>query len=745
MKKILAFLIVFTLSPNFPQQVSSWKIYTSMRNINDFVISNNSIWGASTGGAFQFNEIDSTYKRFTKVEGMTGINITATAIDISGNVWFGGSNGALDVLNTSSYQIGSIPDILKTDISNKQINSLQSSGDTVIAATDFGITLIDPINKVLYDTFFKFDYLISNSKINFATKYDLIYAASDNGVIIQKPGSTNLSAPESWTVYSTNNGLPSNKINKIVKYGNSIIAASDKGISKFNGLGFETYIPQLINFNITDLFIKNDTLFILDNRINIFSFANENLVLIYTFPSQVNNIKVDSHYGLLGSSSNGIMELKNNQLINILPNGPFANLFYDFGVDNDGTLWVGSGTDISGVGFYSFHNDFWTNYNTSLNPILPSNAYFKIYCSPDNITYIGNWGHGFLRIKNGSISIFSTGITGMVGIPIDTSFLVVTGFAQDSKNNLWFLNVGAADRKNLAVLTKDSVYYHFLIPATASQDLNFQMNLVIDQYNTKWYISNDSKNRGLIYFNENNTFNDPSDDKSAFVPSINANQTTVNSVVVDKRGDIWEGTNLGVNIITNTYTIATSSNPQLSISSVYILRQQNINCILVDPLNQKWVGTNQGLFLVDQDGTNLLAVYNSKNSPLLSDIILNLAIDQNTGTVYVSTDAGLISLKTASVKPVDSFSGLHIYPSPLIIKNDNNILTIDGLIADTDIKILTISGKLVREFSSPGGRIAYWDGRNDKGTLVSSGIYIIVAYDKEGNNVASGKIAILRQ
>jgi hypothetical protein len=247
----------------------------------------------------------------------------------------------------------------------------------------------------------------------------------------------------------------------------------------------------------------------------------------------------------------------------------------------------------------------------------------------------------------------------------------------------------------------------------------------------------------LIYFNENNTFTDPSDDKSAFVQNLNTE--FVNSVVVDKRGDIWVGTSLGVNIITNTYTIATTQNPQLSISSVFILRQQNINCILVDPLNQKWVGTNQGLFLVDQDGTNLLAVYSSKNSPLLSDIILNLAIDQNKGIVYVSTDAGIISLKTTSIKPVDSFSGLKIYPSPFRIKNDTNTLTIDGLIANTDIKILTISGKLVREFSSPGGRIAYWDGRNDGGSLVSSGIYIIVAYDNEGNSVASGKIAILRQ
>jgi ligand-binding sensor domain-containing protein len=743
MKKTLAFLFVVTFTFNFPQQAGSWKIYTSMRSINNFVVSNNSIWGASTGGAFQYNPSDGTYKKFTKVDGMTGINITTTAIDKSGNVWFGSSNGALDVFNIVTNQFGSIPDILNSDKSNKQISSLQSSGDTIIAATDFGITLIDPKNNVLYDTFFKFDYLSSNSKINFAVKYDLIYAASDNGAIIQKTGSTNLSAPESWTVYSTINGLPSNNVCKIVKYGNSIIAATDKGISKFNGLGFETYIPQLINYNITDLYVNNDTLFILESGINVYSFVNENLVKIYSFSSSVNNIKTNSQYGLLGSSSNGIIQLKNNQTSNIFPNGPLANLFYDLGADNNGTVWVGSGTDVSGVGFYSLQNDYWTNYNTSSNPILPTNAYFKVYCSPDNITYIGSWGRGFARIKNGSINIFSSAITGMVGIPTDPKYLVVTGFVQDSKNNLWFLNYGSADRKNLAVLTKDSTYYHFLIPATSNADLKAQMDLVIDQYDTKWYISNDQFSRGLIYFNENNTFNDASDDKSAFVQNLNTN--VVNSIAVDKRGDLWVGTSLGVNIVTNTYTIATTQTPQLSISSVFILRQQNINCILVDPLNQKWVGTNQGLFLVDQDGTNLLAVYNSKNSPLLSDIILNLAIDQNTGTVYVSTDAGLISLKTTSVKPVDSFSGLRLYPSPFKLKNDNNILTIDGLIADTDIKILTISGKLVREFSSPGGRIAYWDGRNDGGSLVSSGIYIIVAYDTAGNSVASGKIAVLRQ
>ena len=745
MKKTLMLLFVLFYTSVFPQQANSWKIYTSMRNINDFVYSGGSFWGASTGGAFQFIPKDSIYNKFTKVEGMSGITITSVAADNSGNIWFGSSNGALDYYNTGTKQIESIADILNSDKSNKQIYSMQTSGDTIVAATDFGICLVDTKNIVLYDTFFKFGSLLSNSKINFAVKYDLIYAASDNGAIIQIPGTTNLTAPESWNVYNTSNGLPSNKISKIVKYNNQIIAASDHGMASYNGTGFVAFIPQMSNHNITDLFVSNDSLYILESNYFVHLYAGGNFTDIDTFPIPVTHIKYDAVHGLSGSSGTGIVFMKNTNTIFVYPNGPKVNLFQDLGVDNNGTLWVGTGTDITGAGFFSLTRDgYWTNYNTATLPILPSNSYFKVYNAHDNSTYIGNWGRGFVRVKNGNISVFSKAITGMLGIPEDPNYLVVSGFAEDSKNNLWILDFGAADRKNLTMLSKDSVYHHFLIPATSNQDIKNQVDLYIDQYDTKWYLSQAGGIHGVVYFNEMGTLNDASDDRSGLVSGLN-NNSSVTCLALDKQGDVWVGTGLGVNVISNTFTITQATTPQLSISSVFILRQQSINCILVDPLNQKWVGTNQGLFVVNQDGTTLLNVYNSKNSPLLSDIITNLAIDENTGTIFASTGTGLISFKTTSVKPVQSFAGIQVYPSPFKIKSDNNLLTIDGLISDTEIKILTISGALVREFTSPGGRIAFWDGRDLNGGLVSSGIYIIVAFDKDGNNVAAGKIAVLRE
>ena len=103
----------------------------------------------------------------------------------------------------------------------------------------------------------------------------------------------------------------------------------------------------------------------------------------------------------------------------------------------------------------------------------------------------------------------------------------------------------------------------------------------------------------------------------------------------------------------------------------------------------------------------------------------------------------MTSFETPFIKPLESFDKLFVFPNPFIISNGDDFLTIDGLIRDTDIKILTLSGYLISEFSSPGGRTAYWDGKDSEGNFVGSGVYIIVAFDKEGNSVTTGKVAVL--
>ncbi len=224
-------------------------------------------------------------------------------------------------------------------------------------------------------------------------------------------------------------------------------------------------------------------------------------------------------------------------------------------------------------------------------------------------------------------------------------------------------------------------------------------------------MGNDGK-FGFILFNEKGTYQDVTDDVYGYITTNKGlSSNAIYSLAIDRRGDLWVGTSLGVNIITNLSSVLSSANPQLKITTSFSVRQQTINALAVDPLKSKMAWYKPGIIFINSDGTQLLASLNTKNSPLLSDQIESIAIDEKTGRVYVGTASGLTSFDTPSILPVESFNGLNIYPNPLILKDGNQLVTIDGLIRNTDIKITTVSGKLVASIFLTRRAHAFWDGR----------------------------------
>lgn len=747
--KILFFLLIvyFCTATALPQQFINWKNYTALKNVQDVAISGNQIWSAATGGAFQFTPESNTFITLHKSEGLKGNSLTSVIEDNSGRIWFGSAEGIIDIYNEDTGSLEVILDIFNSNQINKRINDFSITGDTIIVASDFGVSLINSGSLLFFDTFFKFGTFASNTKVNCAVKNSLFYVCTDQGVAIQKPGATNLSAPESWNVYSSSNGLPSNKTFKPGLFQGNLIVSTDKGFSKFENNIWNNFITELANININDFQISGDSIIILAQK-NIYLYYNQTLTVLYNSAVSISKIEFGKNLGYVCASTNGTLFL-NTLMIGdfVSPNAPPANQFPSMSVDDNSKLWSASGKDVTGIGYYTYENENWNYFNASNTPELPTNAVYYAFTS-GTTAYLGGWGYGFLEVNGDNKKLFNRANTGMQGIPSNPDFVVVTGFGKDSRNNLWALNYWAVDRNTLSMRTPDSVWYHFTIPAAQGRTLLGIENLAIDPYDTKWYSCTDGSNSrfGVFYFNENKTYEDPADDRSDFLTTSDGlNQNDIRDVVVDRRGDVWVGTSLGVNIITNTSAIPTSGSSALRISNVFVLRQQSINAIAVDPLNQKWIGTNEGLLLVNSDGSRLITTFTAQNSALLSNIIRSIAIDENKGIVYVGTDEGLTSFETPYIKPLESFNELFVYPNPYKIKSGNNLLTIDGLIRDTEIKILTIDGILVSQFFSPGGRTAYWDGKNKNGELVNTGVYIIVAFNADGNEVVTGKVAVLRE
>ena len=61
------------------------------------------------------------------------------------------------------------------------------------------------------------------------------------------------------------------------------------------------------------------------------------------------------------------------------------------------------------------------------------------------------------------------------------------------------------------------------------------------------------------------------------------------------------------------------------------------------------------------------------------------------------------------------------------------------------IKIYTLATEFVRELDDPVNNKLFWDGRNQQGQLVSSGLYFYILYNPRGiKNHFIGKIAVIR-
>ena len=171
----------------------------------------------------------------------------------------------------------------------------------------------------------------------------------------------------------------------------------------------------------------------------------------------------------------------------------------------------------------------------------------------------------------------------------------------------------------------------------------------------------------------------------------------------------------------------------------------DISCIAIDGGNRKWIGTNgAGLFLVSADNMEQLENFTTANSQLLSNNIESLAINHQTGEVFIGTDQGLCSyMSDATGESIEMVKdNVYAYPNPVVSGYDG-LITIKGLTRDADVKILSTNGQLVAQGRSNGG-IFTWNGRDRSGKRVASGVYMVATATSDGKKGTVCKIAVIR-
>ena len=338
------------------------------------------------------------------------------------------------------------------------------------------------------------------------------------------------------------------------------------------------------------------------------------------------------------------------------------------------------------------------------------------------------------------------------------NYQLLTGVKYDHKGNLWLLNSQAPSTSMLKYT--DGTFTKLNQPELMKLNYNSDhyssngemRNIIIDSQGVMWFVNNNWYTPALYQYDMNN------DNIIAYENIVNQDGTKlvikegIRCIVEDLEHNMWVGTSVGPVVLErkeienngNTFTQVKVPRNDGTNYADYLLANIDVSSIAVDKGNRKWIGTaNNGVYLISADNLEQIQHFTVENCPLLSNTVKSITINSTTGEVFFGTENGLCSYVSDATETNTEMTTENVwaYPNP-VEPNYTGPITITGLSLNADIKILTTNGTIVNEGRSNGGTYV-WDGCDQKGRRVASGIYMVAAATNKGEKGTVCKIAII--
>ncbi len=749
------------------QEQFSWQSYTSLVNVSSVAVdASGGYWAATAGGAFRVNAATGEYTVYHNINALSTNSLTTMAIDpVTGTAAFAGAGGQLDILSPNGKWSHSL-DIPQTQ-QNPSINAMLFGDSLLFIAAEYGMSTYNYQNLAFISTARHLGSIpTSTSTTALAIMDGVLYVGTTKGLAYTQINSANISDSSYWNVVPNTNGLlPSPQITSLAVCGSYLYIGTARGICYWDGSTINSVNGALNtggnNDSVVGLASAGDTLFAATNS-GIYQIAagGASIAIPLQIKSPLTSIAYNTSINTLviGTQTLGIYVRSGTNLHLYIPNCPRGNYFYSVTLDKNDILWGGSSgaSNQNGNGLYRYDGVGWRTFTTDSFPQLATNAVMTVSADSLGNIWSGTYGSGLLKFHDsvGTIGVqlfnrSNSPLTGLSGAP---DYILVGQCVPDIHNVEWIIpNASATGNFNPQLIAYDPnanppAFHEYKNPSPNASNLEV-WGLTIDTYGTKWItyvpsvpvgfnITNATSLAGVMSFNEENNLNGTGNWGEIGPPQLNSNTST--AVAVDNDGEIWVGSDKGINIIPNPEPAVTDSSVAVINPYLTLLTSTgglSVTAIVVDAVNNKWIGTlSNGVFVVSPDGSQLLENFTTANSPILSNEILALSFDNHKGIVYIGTPNGLSAVTSASIAG-NVVSPLRVGPQPYFVPSVTP-MSIYGIDQNAEMKILTVSGRLVRDYA-PGdlsilGGAGGWDGKDSHGNWVSTGIYFLVQSDPDG-------------
>jgi hypothetical protein len=768
MKKLvlLSLSIVVVLFANAQQVgVGQWRDHLPYNKGLSVAPAGNRVYIAAETGVFYYDLLDNSVTRLSKVSGLSDIG--ATVVRYNKNLKtlvIGYNNGNMDLI-IDGTTIENYSDIKRSTsiLGKKTINNVMFIGEKAYISTNFGISVFNIPNKEFEET-----YIIgpngSNININqTATDGTYLYAATDIGLYKAALSNPFLNDFNNWTI---DTDLPNGTNNRI----NAVVYVHNKLYANYSNLTIST--DTCFVFNGTnwvdrsaDFHYRTNTLVASNDKLIVTCFlgayvydANGALQTQVTVLNDGTLNPNEAAYDDLGNlwladKNNGAYVLGGNlPEQRVTPIGPQQKGTLSM-VFNKGKLWTVPGGTIYYQSPYNFGqvsmydgtnwmnrtratdtvlNNSWDYMTAAIDPTDPSHAYFT------------SWGRGLVEFKNNEF-IRYTAANSNNTILVGQGQTFTAGAAFETNGTLWFTN--AFNQSGIIRRTKDGTFTAFNFGTLLNN--KFTGPVTIDSYGQKWVVL--ARGGGILVFkDESGTI--PSNKRRLLTTSAGAGalpDEDVRVVVEDLDGQVWVGTGKGVCVFYSPEAIFSGSNfdaqkPGIVEGGFFypLLENEKITCMVVDGANRKWIGTEKGgVFLISADGSQQIYNFNIDNSPLLSNTIFSIAINSETGEVFIATDEGLVSYRGDATDGLDTYGKVYAFPNP-VRPNYTGPIAIKGLVRDADVKITDIAGRVIYQTKANGGT-AVWNGNSFNGDRAKTGVYLVFTTNTDGTQTNVTKIMLV--
>lgn len=750
-KAFLSFFILLILAPfarlsaqgDIP--VGTWRTHLSYQHLEYLAIAKDKIYAAGNNAFLVFDKEDNSISRLSKISGFSDVDITALVYNEEKDILFiGYRNGNFDMLQNGA--IVNDPTFKRASINgSKKINDFTTYNDFAFISSDYGVLVYNLEKSELKEIYAGLGSDGSLLQIHSGEIFqDSLFLATEKGVIAGSLSTeTNLMDFAKWKRFSSEENLQEVPIHDIDAFDNRLFV----GVDQQGVFAYEDGVWNLTSIqtggSINSLSSSNGVLSAsLPEGIYVYSSeGNFQLIADASFGDPQKALYDSENTLWVADNKTGLISIVDGNINQHSPTGPSSNISWDLFYFDDRIARVSGG----------FGVDFLPNQNTTAVSILyrgdwknyhhgSADLVDATYVPQTKKMYFASFGGGLIEWvpEEEQFTIINNQTPGSTlrSSSKNPELTIVTGVEPDLQGSLWITNYDSP--LPLHKMDSEGNMKSFSFNLSGTQ---FPLGLVISANNDKWIRLQSQRGSEILVVDESGESSRILDSKAnnGLLPG-----NSVTAISQDFDGYMWIGTDEGLVYIFNSYSILSNESVNAVVpvyNNGFLLKDEHVTTIKVDGGNRKWVGTTTGLWLFEDAGEELVNHFTVENSPLPSNHVLDVEINEHSGEVFISTDKGLVSFRGTATKGEQAHQDVKIFPNP-VNENFTGMMGISGLANDANVKITDIRGQLVKQLFAEGGT-AVWDLKDNDGRRASSGVYLVLSTTEDGEEKFVGKFAVV--